>query len=791
MPVLVVAAYRDTRFRPAAGLPGNSPRIVEASAASVVPLGGLEAGDVAGLIDRYAGPVDDPVSGAVAERTNGNPLFVIEVARLLRGAADKAQIAAAGLPPTVLALIAGRVERLPPECRHALEAAAVLGRDFGRMPLSAVLALSEIAVAAALQPAAMSRLIGPGPGGTYRFTHALVQSAVYESVPLDRRADLHRRAALAIERAGGDEDERLSDLAFHSFHAAVDGDARSSLVHVLVAGRQAVRRLAFDEASAWLARAVELGQRVPLPAAEAVEIQLELAAAERDAGETAAARRRFEAAADIARTAVLPGSLARAALGVGTTVVTAGKVDWDLVRLLEEAVEGATSPSDRARLESRLAIELYWHDGGEPARAMSHSALATAEASGDPSVVGVALHAMQFTLRSPEHLAERIAIGYRLVSAAEATRQLDLEFQGRLWLAADVLRAADVARFRRLVASLDAIATRTRLPLQRWYALVMLAQQAAIEGRFDDAERLTDEAGALGGRLGTELAPAYRLGQRCVLRRERGGLDGMVTDIDEMSTRLPYFITIRSFAALAASVGGRFSQARLEIDRLSADRFAAVPRDSLWVATIALLTEAAAISGSPHLSTLAALLAPHQGTLVVNGLPNCWGSCDRFLGRAQFALGDLDAATEHLRAAEALESSAGLPVHLARTRLDLARLAQTRGEEAERRRLLAEVRDVASSLRLDALVREASEASDDHKPLTRRETEVLARVSRGETNKEIAASLYISVNTVERHLANIYTKLGVRSRIEALLLTAEMVVCRDAKQAPLPHDLQT
>jgi hypothetical protein len=126
---------------------------------------------------------------------------------------------------------------------------------------------------------------------------------------------------------------------------------------------------------------------------------------------------------------------------------------------------------------------------------------------------------------------------------ATTTRQLDLDFQGRLWLAADALRAANVAPFRELVASLDAIAARTRLPLQRWYALVMLAQQAAIEGRLDEAERLTEDAGSLGERLGTELASAYRLGQRCVLRRERGGLGGLAVEIEQLSARLPYFVT--------------------------------------------------------------------------------------------------------------------------------------------------------------------------------------------------------------------------------------------------------
>lgn len=51
--------------------------------------------------------------------------------------------------------------------------------------------------------------------------------------------------------------------------------------------------------------------------------------------------------------------------------------------------------------------------------------------------------------------------------------------------------------------------------------------------------------------------------------------------------------------------------------------------------------------------------------------------------------------------------------------------------------------------------------------LTRREREVLALLTRGLTNQEIANQLSISVHTVERHITNLYTKLGVRSRTEA------------------------
>ena len=58
-------------------------------------------------------------------------------------------------------------------------------------------------------------------------------------------------------------------------------------------------------------------------------------------------------------------------------------------------------------------------------------------------------------------------------------------------------------------------------------------------------------------------------------------------------------------------------------------------------------------------------------------------------------------------------------------------------------------------------------------PLSEREIEILQLVSQGKSNKEIAAELFISVNTVKVHLANIFAKIGVSSRTEATLYAIE------------------
>jgi predicted ATPase len=185
MPVLTVAAYRDSEVEVSQPLAGTIGQIADGSNVPVVRLGGLGAHEVAGLIYHHAGSVSADVVEAVTARTAGNPFFVIEMAALLRSTTTSAEsVARTALPATVREVIGQRVARLAAGTQQALRAAAVLGREFGRLPLADMLATSELAVAAALQPAASAGLISAGSEGGYRFVHALVQAVIYDAVPL-------------------------------------------------------------------------------------------------------------------------------------------------------------------------------------------------------------------------------------------------------------------------------------------------------------------------------------------------------------------------------------------------------------------------------------------------------------------------------------------------------------------------------------------------------------------------------------------------------------------------------
>ncbi len=169
------------------------------------PLGEEDAGR---LVDEVAGEaVSDTARERIVEIAEGNPLFLEQ---LLAFADEAGPDALASVPPTVEALLAGRLARLEPEERALLERAAVVGRDFSR---SALLSLSPPAELAGLDSdlvtLARRGLVRPvrvEGEDSYRFHHVLVRDVAYAGVTKQVRGDLHERFGGWLEqRDGADE----------------------------------------------------------------------------------------------------------------------------------------------------------------------------------------------------------------------------------------------------------------------------------------------------------------------------------------------------------------------------------------------------------------------------------------------------------------------------------------------------------------------------------------------------------------------------------------------------------
>jgi class 3 adenylate cyclase len=214
-PSLVLVSYRPEYDGALAGVHG----------AQTIALGPLNDSETAALVSQLVGP--DPSVGALAsvivERAAGNPFFTEEMVRdlaergVLRGnrsayvsAVDAAEVT---VPATVQATIAARVDRLNPNAKRTLNAAAVIGAKFSRDLLET---LDVDPVREDLVGGELIDQIRFIRQPEYVFHHPLIRMVAYESQLKSDRAELHRRLAAAIEsRDPAAADENAALIAEH------------------------------------------------------------------------------------------------------------------------------------------------------------------------------------------------------------------------------------------------------------------------------------------------------------------------------------------------------------------------------------------------------------------------------------------------------------------------------------------------------------------------------------------------------------------------------------------------
>jgi tetratricopeptide (TPR) repeat protein len=216
----------------------------------------------------------DALKRTLIERTESNPLFLEESVRTLaetklligdRGAYRLAQHATGiQVPATVQAILAARIDRLAPEDKRLLQAAAVIGKD---VPFALLLAIAEVSEAdlrrglARLQAAEFLYETSLFPDLEYTFKHALTHEVTYGGLLQDRRRDLHAGIVAAIEALHRD---RLGEQIERLAHHAARGELREKAVHYLrQAGLKAAARSALPDARAWFEQA--LGVLAALP----------------------------------------------------------------------------------------------------------------------------------------------------------------------------------------------------------------------------------------------------------------------------------------------------------------------------------------------------------------------------------------------------------------------------------------------------------------------------------------------------------------------------------------------
>lgn len=672
-------------------------------------LGGLARDDVGRLIELTSGLAAAPgLATAVHAVTEGNPFFAREIlALLLAEGRLHDRPGELPLPEGVRETIRRRLEPLDGQACETLELAAIIGRTFDLATLECASPLDRDCVLSALDEAAALGLVVAVPGtlGQHRFGHGLIRETLLFGMPAAARMNGHRVVGEALERVyRGAIDAHLPELAHHFLAAAPRGDIAKTVDYAERAAYRALDTLAYEQAAEFFTRALDALETMEPDVARRAGLLLGLGTAQSRAGRPAA-RATFEAAVAAARAIEADDIFARAALGFAPFALTPGYVDETHVALLVEALDRVGRADDpmRVRLLGSLAVALYWSDNAQRRRELAIEALEMARRLDDDMTLAIALSSAQLATTGPDTTEQGLAwlrelfaltdrAGETVMSLAARSRHVDVLME------LDDLAGADIA-----IEALERLAHAARDRRAAAFVPLHRARRAALDGRYEDAERLLAEVTEIVGELSASTIPITVASQRVVLTWLQKGPREIGELVRAYADGAPAMPCWRAGLAAALADAGRRDEATLEFDRLAADDFAALPRDNLWLTAMALLTETvAALDLREHAIALHVQLAPFAGRNVV--LPTV-----AFLGPVEMWLGIL--ARVAGRDAEALEQLAVARVRATRdgARPTLARIAI---EEAA-----VHVRDGATTARKRAeeLLESAGRASEQLK----------------------------------------------------------------------------
>ncbi len=698
-PVLVLATHRDWEMHRVPAMRRLLGGLARAS--QHLPLRGLAESDVARFMQLTAhGVPAPPLVAAVLRTTGGNPFFLQEVVRSLqsRGTLQTGLPAqeAFGVPLRVRETVRRRLELLSADCRAMLPVAAVVGRAFDRPVLAETSGVPGDRVLAALDEATRSGVLVHLGGHGYAFSHGIIREALYETIPPGERAQLHARIGDVLEaRSPSDPDSHLGELAYHFGEAAQGGaDPGKAVTYARRAADHALHRLAFEEAVSRFQHA--LGALDLDPHGDLAlrgELLLSLGDAQRQAGESDAARDTFAHAAAIGRRLGSAEVLAGAALGFGGIGRERVGADHDWIALLEEALValGDGDSALRARVQACLAMSLYWSDSPERRDTLSREAVAMARRLGDTAALAFALDFRLKALWGAGGVEERLASAGEILALAQANRDRRLELEGRRWNAVGLLELGDIAAADREIAAVTHIAEELRDPLYRWQSLVWRSMRASIDGDFERAEALAAEAHAAGERVQSHIATPVYLGQVFAIRWHQGRLGELTPMIRTLIEGGSNVAALHCGLAQCAVQSGDLELARREIDFLSAGRFAALPHDASHLTTLANLAEAVGWAGaSDHATSVYEELLPYERLTVVIG-PGLgyFGAVSRHLGVLAASVGRLDDAERHFTAALELDGRMGARPWIAWTQADLAAVLLRRAGSGDAERAAA------------------------------------------------------------------------------------------------------
>ncbi|MEE8159231.1 MAG: AAA family ATPase, partial [Dehalococcoidia bacterium] len=536
--LLLVGTYRDMELSRQHPLAETLGELTRERLFQRVLLRGLSQQDVGRFIEVAAGV--DPPSGlaeAVHTQTEGNPLFVTEVVRLLvqegelnqeSGSRDSWTVR---IPEGVREVIGRRLNRLSQRCNETLTIASVIGREFELRQLTPLVEdVSEDRLLEVLEEALAARVIEelPQAVGRYQFTHALIQETLTEELTLTRRVRLHARIAETLEGLYGDHAEAHAAELAHHFGEAEAVLGSEKLVHYsLLAGDRALASHAYEDALTHFERGL-VGRDMTLsgtesaPDEEAAALLFGLARAQSG---TIEALQLVEVFASLSRAFEYYAEAGNVAQAVAAAEFPIGPPAYRIpgaAQLMARALTLVPVDSHEAgRLFSRyggvLGVTESDYEGAQQALGR---AITIASREGDvPLEVRTLTYA---AVVSGVHLQwqESVDYGLRAIELVAGDENPFSEVFSRWWTIVSLLHMGDLDAARPHALALRELAERRSTPrLLASVSFIPITSLSCLEGDWKSAREYSDR--------GLELSPLNQqlLGPRVLLEHETGESD--------------------------------------------------------------------------------------------------------------------------------------------------------------------------------------------------------------------------------------------------------------------------
>jgi DNA-binding SARP family transcriptional activator len=643
-------------------------------------LEGLALDEVHVLVAAMAGPaVTDELSAVVADRTDGNPFFAIELVRLLESEGTLTPEAARemSVPHGVRDVLRLRIARFPEPLRSLLAIASVGGREFQLDQVATVAGVEPDTAMELLDLAVEARIVEEHDvAGRYRFIHALVRETLYAGLSRTRRGRLHGSWGQVLEGHLPTEPDLIADVAHHLCLGSVLRPelAPSAVEHSVSAARLAEARGAFDRARTHWEQAVAADDLcAEHDARRRFDLLLGLGTARYRIGDVVGARDALDAAVALATGLDDVELVAHAATSFRGSGVwhwrEFGTSDPAMIATLQDCLAQLEPGPLQARVLASLGMEMTYEWRLAEAEAYSRRAVEVARAVGDHDLLASVIGLRELLLFGrPGAAGERMSLADELLGLPLTVEQ---ELHARFSSAMAHMQSGDPHAADRQMARAVELSRRLRhtgvdVPIAWFLFYRALA-------RDDPA------AAALGERAARAHANSSLVGlsEMRVLASVRSA--GFGAPVPEEMVRLAQEHSnpmLRNVVGHALIESGSQGSVALELlgDPVppGAWHYASLYGDCIQLEALA------EVQDTKRVRQVLSRVEPWQDEFASYGSNDCAGSVAYFVGRGREALGDLTGAEAAYTRAVSENRRAGVLPWLRRAERRQARLASLR-----------------------------------------------------------------------------------------------------------------